>query len=287
VYEQVGLPLRLASRRAALVHAPNCFLPLLRPCPGVVTVHDLAFEAWPDDFGPRTGLKYRGLVPRAVRSAQRVICDSEFTRQDVAARYGADPAKIRVIPLAPALPAGDESPPDGRYVVAVGDLRRKKNLGALVGAFAELWRGGAVAHRLVLAGVDSGEGGRLRSLAGAAPVELTGYVSDQRLDALIRGADMLVNPSLYEGFGLVLLEAMERGTAVLAARAGALPEAGGEAAAYFDPDREGALTEALGELLSSPEQRTGLADAGRAWVARFSWERTARETVDVYQELVR
>jgi glycosyltransferase involved in cell wall biosynthesis len=251
-----------------------------------VTVHDLAFEAWPEDFAPRTGLKYRRLVPRAARSAERVICDSEFTRLDLAARYGVDQGKLRVIPLAPALPLADEPPPDGSYVLAVGDLRRKKNLAALVGAFAELWRTGAVAHRLVLAGVDSGEGARLRSLAGAAPVELTGYVSDQRLDALIRGADLLVNPSLYEGFGLVVLEAMERGTAVLAARAGALPEAGGDAAAYFEPDREGALTKAMGELLSSPEERTALVEAGRAWVARFSWERTAQETVAVYRELL-
>jgi glycosyltransferase involved in cell wall biosynthesis len=252
----------------------------------VVTVHDLAFEAWPDDFPPRTGLKYRKLAPRAARSAERVISVSEFTRDDLAARYDVDPGKVRVIPLAPALAQGREPAPDGPYVVAVGDLRRKKNAVALMQAFADLWREGSLPHRLVLVGVDSGEGARLRALAGAAPVELTGYVSDGRLDALIRGADLLVNPSLYEGFGLVVLEAMVRGTPVLAARAGALPEAGGDAAAYFDPAEPGELRAALGELLSSEGARAALVERGRAWVAGFSWERTARETVAVYRELV-
>jgi glycosyltransferase involved in cell wall biosynthesis len=168
----------------------------------------------------------------------------------------------------------------------VGDLRQKKNLGALVRAFAALSRAGAIPHRLVLAGVDSGEGAHLRALAGQAPLELTGYVDDARLDALIRGADLLVNPSLYEGFGLVVLEAMVRGTPVLAVRAGSLPDTGGDAAEYFEPGDPDALAAALAKLLSSPEIRAELGQRGREWGARFSWERTARETVAVYRELL-
>jgi glycosyltransferase involved in cell wall biosynthesis len=290
----VKLPLSLRRSRAAVIHAPNCFLPLARPCPGVVTINDLAFETWPSDFAPLTRWKYRVLARAAARSAERVICPSSFTRDDVCERWGIDPDKARVIPDAPALPAGGApvsegsaaAAPGGPYLLAVGDLRRKKNLEALVAAFVELRRGSAIPHRLVLAGVDSGAGAGLRELAGDAPLELTGYVSDERLDALIRGAEILVHPSLYEGFGLVVLEAMVRGTPVLAARATALPETGGDAAAYFDPTEPGDLAAALGSLLSDAPARAELSRRGLEWAARFSWERTARETVAVYRELV-
>jgi glycosyltransferase involved in cell wall biosynthesis len=289
LFEQVRLPLLLRRLGAALVHAPDCFLPLVRPCPGVVTIHDLAFEDVAGDMAPKTRLKYRTLVPRAARSAERIICPSDFTRDDVCARYAVDPARVRVIREAPALPAvpgGGGELPSSPYVLAVGDLRPKKNLPALVSAFARLNGDGAIGHRLVLAGLDAGQGARLLELAGAAPLEMTGYVSDERLDALIRGADLVVHPSLYEGFGLVVLEAMVRGTPVLAARAGALPETGGEAAAYFDPGLPGSLADQLGHLLSDPGERARRSERGRTWAARFTWRETARQTAAVYRELV-
>ncbi len=106
-WEQVGWPARLLGDRPDVLHAPNCFLPLVRPCPGVVTVHDLAFEVHPDDFAPRTGWKYRTITRRAVRSAEAVICVSHATADDVLERYGADPARIHVVPNGPSLPLGD------------------------------------------------------------------------------------------------------------------------------------------------------------------------------------
>lgn len=285
LFEQLKLPLAARRMRAALVHVPNCWLPLKRPCPGVVTIHDLAFEQWPSDFARTTSWKYRALAPLAARSAERVIVPSSFTREDLIARYGVDGAKIRVIPEAPALAIGDQSPPPGRYLLAVGDLRRKKNLEALVTAFCSL-RAEGLPHRLVLAGVDAGSGPAIRALAGDAPVELAGYVPDARLDALIRGAEVLIHPSPYEGFGLVVLEAMARGTPVLAARAGALPETGGQAAAYFDPSDPGDLARVLGALLADAGALGGLAAAGPPHASQFSWERTARQTVAVYHELL-
>lgn len=290
-FEQVRLPRLLRRTGAAAVHVTNCFLPLRRPCPGVVTIHDLTFEEWPDDYRPVTRIKHELFVRRAARSAERVICPSRFTRDDVCQRYGVDVGRVRVIAEAPALPAGNPEGPSlpviaRPYVLAVGDLRRKKNLGSLVSAWTELWRERAIEHRLVLAGVDTGEGPRLRSLAPDAPLELTGYLGDNALDALIRDADVLVNPSLYEGFGLTVLEAMARGTPVLAARAGALPEAGGAAARYFEPVDPDGLRTALLELLSDAAARERMAAAGLAWAAQFSWERTARETAAVYRELV-
>ncbi len=302
IFEQVGLPLLLARRRAALVHAPNCFLPLVRPCPGVVTINDLAFETWPEDFAPRTRAKFKLIARLAARSAQRVICPSRFTAADVCRRYRVDPGKVRVIPDAPALAIRDRQSsdasalaargpdeaesPDGPYVLAVGDLRRKKNLGALVSAFVRARESDGLPHRLVLAGIDCGEGPRLRELARGAPVELAGYVSDARLDELLTAAELVVHPSLYEGFGLVVLESMARGTPVLAARATALPETGGEAAAYFEPDDPPDLEHQLGLLLGDRERLEALSQLGRRRAAEFSWERTARETAAVYRELL-
>jgi glycosyltransferase involved in cell wall biosynthesis len=270
LFEQLRLPRLLRRTHADVVHVPNCFLPLRRPCPGVVTVHDLAFEVHPEDFARTTGAKYRWFTPRAVRSAERVICVSQFTADDVAARYGADPEKIRVVPNAPSLRVGTRPVPAGEpYVLAIGDLRPKKNLERLV----EAWRGAGTGRRLVVAGL------------GAAPwpdVEAPGFLADAELDALLRGADLLVHPSLYEGFGLVVAEAMVRGVPVACSSTTALGELGAGAAELFDPldaDDIGAA------MLRALDRRDELARLGRERVAGMTWARSARETAAVYREI--
>jgi glycosyltransferase involved in cell wall biosynthesis len=287
LFEQLELPIRLRREGADLVHAPNCFLPLARPCMGVVTIHDLAFEVFPDDFSKRTGWKYRTFARRAARSAQRVICVSGYTANDVVRRYGVDEARVRIIPNAPSLPIADEPlPDDGPYLLAVGDLRPKKNLMRLVQAFRVLRKEG-LEHRLVLAGVDSGpEAARVREAAGGEPVRLTGYLSDGRLDAVMRGADALIHPSLYEGFGLVLVEAMARGVPVVAARATALPETGGTAAAYFDPHDVGDIAAAIRGVVGDRARHQQMARLGRARAAQLSWATSAALTAAVYEELL-
>ncbi|HEY2768922.1 MAG TPA: glycosyltransferase family 1 protein [Solirubrobacteraceae bacterium] len=286
-WEQITLPRLLRARRAGLVHSPDSFLPLRRDCPGVVTVHDLGFEEIPDEMPRLTGWKYRVFVSRAVRSADRVICPSQFTADDVTRRYGVSPDRLRVIPEAPALADSDVAPAAGDpYLLAVGDLRPKKNLARLIEAYRRLRRAG-LPHRLLLAGADdAGAGATLRRLAGSDPVELLGFVPDARLDALLRDAEALVVPSLYEGFGLVVLDAMRRGCPVVLARAGALPETGGDAAAYFDPLDPADMAGAIRQVVEDRSWRDRLCEAGRARAAQFSWERTAAETIRVYEELL-
>ncbi|MGI8800961.1 MAG: glycosyltransferase family 4 protein [Solirubrobacteraceae bacterium] len=282
-WEQVGLPLR--ARGSAVLHAPNCFLPLRRPCPGVVTIHDLAFETHPGDFAPRTLLKYRRLAPLAARSAERVICVSEHTARDVVDRYDVDPERVRVIGLAPSLARGSAASPSGPYLLGVGDLRAKKDYATLVASWRRL-RAAGLPHRLVLAGADGGEAERLREAADGQPLELCGYVTDSELDALMRGADLFVHPSRHEGFGLVLLEAMARDTPVVAAHASALPETAGAAAVYFEPGDSRGLADLIAALLGDASRREALVDRGRERVAACSWEMTARATADVYRELL-
>jgi glycosyltransferase involved in cell wall biosynthesis len=289
LFEQVGLPVRLRRLRADLIHTPNCFLPLARPCMGVVTIHDLAFEVFPEDFSNRTGWKYRTFTPRAARSAQRVICVSGYTAADVVRRYDVDEARVRIIPNAPSLPIGDLAVPDeeqGPYLLAVGDLRPKKNLLRLVEAFRRL-RAEGLEHRLVLAGVEGGEHGeRVREAAGGQPVTLTGFLPDDKMDALMRGADALVHPSLYEGFGLVLVEAMARGVPVLAARATALPETGGDACEYFDPLDTGDMARAIRRVVDDRAHRDELVRRGLVRAGALSWASSAALTVAVYEEML-
>jgi glycosyltransferase involved in cell wall biosynthesis len=270
-WEQGALPLALRRRGATLVHSPHHFLPLRRPCPGVVTIHDLAFEAFPDDFHPLTRRKFTFFTPRSAASAERVVVPSPFTGRDVIERYGIRPSKVRIVPLAPSLPLGDAAPPPGEYVLAVGDVRAKKNLGVLAEAARRL------GVRAVVAGVDAGAG------EGLDGVELTGWLDDARLDALLRGAAALVHPSLYEGFGLVLVEAMARGVPVACADATALPETAAGAAELFDPHDPEACATAIERAVA---RRDELARLGRARAAELSWERTAALTRAVYEELV-
>jgi glycosyltransferase involved in cell wall biosynthesis len=286
LWEQLRLPALLRARRAGLVHSPDTFLPLRRPCPGVVTIHDLAFLAIPGDMTGSTGAKYRLLAPWSARSAERVICPSRFTADDLVRRCGVKEERIRVIPEAPALPLGSDAAgagdPATPYLLAAGDLRPKKNLPRLIEAWRSL-RAEGLPHRLVLAGADLGLGGRLRSLAAGEPLELTGFVADDALDRLIRRADALVLPGTYEGFGLIALDAMARGCPAVLARAGALPETGGDAAVYFEAEDRASLAGAIRRALAERER---LRAAGLRHAAGFSWERTAALTVAVYEELL-
>ena len=138
----------------------------------------------------------------------------------------------------------------------------------------------------MLAGHDYGVADAARAAAGDAPVEVTGYVDDERLDALVRGAELLVHPSLYEGFGLPMLEAMARGTPVAAARASALPETAGDAAAFFDPRDPADIAATIRRVLEDTALRDELIERGRRRAASFSWAETATGTAAVYRELV-
>ena len=286
IWEEAALPVVLRRRGAAAVHSLNWTFPLVRPCPGVVTIHDIAWEVYPEDQPPKTRWKARTIAPRAARSAERVICVSDHTRDDVCERYSVDPAKVRVIREAPGLPLGDAEPPSGPYLLAAGDLRPRKNLLRLVDAFRALYEDG-LPHRLVLAGEDIlGRGTRIAEAAGSAPVELTGRTTDEELDALMRGADALVFPSLYEGFGLVVVEAMARGCPVVCSNSTALPETGGDAAHYFDPLDVDDMAEAIRTVVTDREVHDDLAQRGRERAATFTWEEAADQTTAVYRELV-
>jgi alpha-1,3-rhamnosyl/mannosyltransferase len=265
--------------------------------PRVVTVHDLIFEHYPEAFpGIRTPV-LRSLLPRMLRRATSVVTDSEATRRDVVGLYGVRRDLVDVVHLGPGRPASALSDDEARglragafverpYVLSVATSQPHKNLVRLVEAFAEVR-----AHRpeigLVLVG---GAGQAQAELADAATragvddaVTFTGWVDDRTLDAIYAGAEVFVYPSLCEGFGLPLLEAMERGVPVLSSRATSLPEVGGDAVEYVDAARVPDLASSLLRLLEDPARRAQLVTAGLRRHARFTWRRTAVETLASYE----
>lgn len=281
-----------------VLHAPS---PATVPPPGrgqrlVVTVHDVAFRVYPSLFPAPWRLLFRTGTRRAVKNADAVITVSEHTAGDLIRFYGADPEKLHVVPLAASLPTTAEDPAPALdrlnvrrpYVLFVGTLEPRKNLVRLVRAYRRAVAAQGLPHRLVLAGPLGWHHHRLLAevrAGGPGEVILTGRTAPADLDALYRGADAFCYPSLYEGFGLPVLEAMVRGTPVVCSNASSLPEVAGDAALMVDPRSSAGLTSALGRVLGDPQERKRMSEAGLDRAARFSWEQTAQGTLKVYDAL--
>lgn len=294
-----SLPRSLAAHD--LVHTPS---PAAVPPAGdgqrlVVTVHDLAFVVHPELFPRRWRIMYRAALARVARSADAVIAVSRHTAQDLMRLTSLRPERVHVIPLAGSVPvpAGevDVDPTLARlkvqrpYVVFVGTLEPRKNLVRLVRAYRRLAARG-LPHRLVLAGPMGWESRPLlREIhrAGPGEVVLTGRLDgEDSVDALYRGADAMAYPSLYEGFGLPVLEAMSRGVPCVVSTTSSLPEVAGDAALAVDPRSEQGIADGLELILTDSDLAERLREAGRTRAARFTWERTAHKTLEVYRSLL-
>jgi glycosyltransferase involved in cell wall biosynthesis len=281
-----------------ILHAPS---PAAIPPPGprqrlVVTVHDLAFRVFPSLFPAPWRLLFRAGTRRAVRRADAIITVSESTANDLVRYAHADPSRIHVVPLAASIPATtvDEDETLERmkiprpYLLFVGTLEPRKNLVRLVRAYRRAVARAGLPHRLVLAG-PLGWRARplLREIAVEGPGEilLTGKRSPDELDALYRAAAAFAYPSLYEGFGLPVLEAMARGLPCVVSTASSLPEVAGDAALVVPPRSVSGLAGAIERVLTDEAEAARLSAAGRARADQFSWEQTARMTLKVYESL--
>jgi glycosyltransferase involved in cell wall biosynthesis len=265
----VAVPRLLRRLRPALAHFQHA-LPFRSPCPAVVTVHDLSFERDSTAMGPLDRWIFKRVVPRAARKARRVIAVSERTKRDLVDLYAIAPERITVIPhgVDPAFGPGGNGAHD--YLLFVGAIQARKDPIAAAEA-AE-----SVGLPLVVAGPER-EPALARELERHG-ADLRGYVEKDELARLYRGAACLVLPTRYEGFGLPVLEAMACGTPVVAHSDPALREVAGDVAVYAEP---GGLADAIRQALA---QRERLAAAGLERARLFSWEETARRTLDVYRE---
>ncbi len=294
-YEQAVLP-RLARRHGVdLLHSLGYVSPLRLRCPSVVTVHDLNYEAIPDSFTPLRRAVLRYFVPRGARRAETVLTLSEASRERIVARLGVPESKVVVTPCAADRPTaggdadfaalgarlGIERP----YLLALSSGSPHKNLARLVRAFARLAPDGR--PQLVVAGHEPTRGESLRALAQELglgdSVRFTGYLSDHDLALVRRNATVFVFPSLYEGFGIPVLEAMEAGVPVVASNVASLPEVVGDAGRLVDPSSVDDIAAGLREVLADEALRQDLVRRGYRQLRRFSWESTARRTLEVYE----
>jgi glycosyltransferase involved in cell wall biosynthesis len=278
----LGLPLALRHLRPDVAHFLYAIPPGYRGR-SVLTVHDISFEHFPDVMGLRDRLLFKTQVPRSARRAHRVLTGSEHTKRDLIERYAIAPERITVTPYGVDPVYTTEGPRrDGRYALFVGAIQPRKDPVAALEALALL--NGDL--RLVLVGAEKRDGDRVRAaiarLGLENRVERTGHVEPGELAALYRGAACLVFPSLYEGFGLPMLEAMASGTPVVAARAGAIPEVAGDAAVLVEPGDPVSLAEGIKRALAD---RDRLVAAGLERAKHYSWAETARQTLQVYREL--
>jgi glycosyltransferase involved in cell wall biosynthesis len=292
----------LADRqRADVIHSVAMIGPIHSRAASVVSIPDVTWWRDPSTVPRATRLLWRTLVPIGARHAQRVIAHSSTAAREISEDLSIPLSRIDVVPHGPGMTI--ETTPlsgaelrakwdlgQGPIVLAISGLSPHKNVDTLVDAMPRIRerRPDAV---LVVPGNPTEYGAKLAARARALGVDgvvrFPGWVDAAQLEGLYREASCLVFPSRREGFGLPVLEAMGRGLPVVCARASAIPEVAGDAALYFDPENSEELANAVGRVLSDDGLAPRLATAGRHRAAQFSWQRAAKETLDVYERAAR
>jgi glycosyltransferase involved in cell wall biosynthesis len=295
LWEQFALPLKLSDR---LFWNPTCPGPVV-VANQVITVHDLTAIEHPEWFDWKYALWHRLLTPLALRRSRHIISVSHYTKQRIQQRYGIPEEKVTVIHNGVDrrfAPADDDAVnkvrheldiPSGPYILSLSDIQPRKNIKRLLRVWEHTQSAVDGSVTLVLAG-GMGRSTIFRNLSLDNPpanVHFTGYVDDDLLPALYTGADAFVYPSLYEGFGFPVLEAMACGTAVLTSDVTSLPEVAGEGAILVDPHSQEDIRDGLMRLLQNDPLRSRLQKKGKERAASFTWDKSVRKTEDLFRKL--
>jgi alpha-1,3-rhamnosyl/mannosyltransferase len=298
--EQLALPLTARRLSLDLLHSPYYIKPYWQPCPSVVTIYDLIPALYPQHLpSARARLVYRATTRLALATAQQVITLSEASRRDLVERYGVPAAKVHVTHLAADArfrpqPAEDVAAlrqkyglPEG-YVLYLGINKPHKNLVRLIEAWAIVsGQPSAAGCQLVIAGYWDPRYPQARERAAQLGlrdrVRFLGPVAEEDLPALYSGCELFVFPSLYEGFGLPVLEAMACGAPVVCSNTSSLPEVAGDAALYFDPTDVEQMANTLVRALANRKLRQEMRARVLEQAACFSWEEAAKRTLEVYR----
>jgi glycosyltransferase involved in cell wall biosynthesis len=301
LWEQLAQPRQLWTEGIDLLHSLAFVQPLVLPCPGVVTIYDLSFFLFPQGLQPWRRLYLRQGTAYSARRARRVVVISASTKRDVVRLLGVPEERIDVVPcgvdadfrpvdspdLLDALRRKRQLPP--RMILFVGTMEPRKNLTTLLNSYAILKRQ-ISPPPLVVAGAKGWRHEEVLSLAKdlslLGDLLLPGYVPREELPLWYSAADLLVYPSLYEGFGLPPLEAMACGTAVVASNTSSLPEVVGEAGLLVEPTDAEQMAQAMRRVLTDASLREALRVKGLERARAFTWQRTAQDTVTVYDRAV-
>jgi glycosyltransferase involved in cell wall biosynthesis len=298
IREQLAIPAILAKHRVDLFHSPHFVVPVIRTCPVVVNIHDVIYMARREELKSRIGrIYYRCMMPLAAHWSAAVITSCEYTKKEIIHHLGANPDKVFVVPYgidSRFQPVTDAESLErvrrkygisDQYVLYVGIYRERKNHAGLLHAFQHLIHSG-IPSQLVIAGPMNEAEEELRTLAAELRIEkrvvLTGFVADEDLSALYSGARVYACPSLAEGFGLTVIEAMACGTPVVCAQNSSLPEAGGTAALFADITNPQLFAQALHRTFTDDVLRQELIDRGIKHAKRFSWRLAAQDTLKIY-----
>jgi glycosyltransferase involved in cell wall biosynthesis len=297
-WEQTGLPLVAQQVGAEVIHSPYYTMPLHASVPVVVTVHDVTFFSEPELHSAVRGGFYRSATRTAVRRATRVVVPSLATRDELVRLLDADPDRIDVVPHGVDL-ATFHPPTEiettrvnnrlglhGKsYIAFLGVLERRKNVPDLVRGWAKAVDDLDDPPALVLAGSSGWDDGVDQAIAEVPDhlkVVRPGYLRPADLPGLLGGAEIVAYPSKAEGFGLPVLEAMACGSAVMTARRLSLPEVGGDAVEYTEPDADSIAT-TLRALINDPERRHALSESGQKRAREFTWEQSAQAHLRTYE----
>ena len=303
VWMQLGAPAALSAVDPDVVHFTNGMLPIASPVPTVVTIHDMSLRMYPRYHPLRRVLLNSPLVDLAARRADAIVTVSESAKHDILQMYALSPDRVHVVHEA-AAPSfhrvGDQAELDrvrrryglaDRIILYVGTIEPRKNLPKLVEAFASRHRTGELPHQLVCVGpygwLSRGLQDHVRRSKVADAIRFTGYVPFEDLPALYSLAEIFVYPSMYEGFGLPVIEAMACGAPVITGRAAAVAEVGGDAVEKVNRIDANAFGEAMVRLARDPKRRGELSARGLARAQQFSWTRAAQQTLAIYGDVCR
>jgi glycosyltransferase involved in cell wall biosynthesis len=302
VREQIELPRILREHKVDLLHSPHFVLPLIRPCPTVVTIHDVVYIACAEDLQSQLGKFYYTAMMRAsAHLSTRIITDSVFSKNEIIRYLHVDPEKLTVI--YPAVDAAFSRISDVRvldavrseygidcdYILYAGIYKGRKNHAGLFRAFQHFLSNGADAQLVIAGPMNEGEP-PLQKLAKqlgiSERVVFTGFITDSKLCALYSAARVYACPSLYEGFGFTILEAMACDAPVVCSEEASLPEVAGDAALYANPRDPELFAEALYKVFISSVLREQMIERARRNLQRFSWEQAATRSLGAYADAV-
>lgn len=296
----ISFPIALTMNKIDIAHFQYVAPPLC-PCRTIVTIHDISFEYFREYFNPLAWARMKLLIPLSGRQAAHVITISEYSRQQlirtyrlpedhVSVTYLGVSSKFRIMSEMESMAATSHFDLTTPYILGVGNVQPRKNLIRLIRAFAKLRKEKWIPHKLVLVGQMTWQAERIveeiSKLGIGDSVMTIGYVTDQELIGLYNRAALFVYPSLYEGFGLPILEAMACGVPVVTSNVTCIPEVAGDAALLMDPLSEAELSAAMLRIIDNHELADSLKSRGLVRSKQFSWRTAAEQTAEIYARFV-